>query len=239
MLALPPLARVLARSALRGSLVLALVLAAAPAMAAEADLATYRAFTLGASPAEVIANTTAVPADVKTVHERPSVLEQLAWRLPSRSAAVERESVSTIAFSFIDHQLYRMAIDYDAERTEGLTRADLIASLVAIYGPRSTGGLPPSPKPAYDTLDAVTPVAVWRQGETLMVLGHSTYRDGFSLIITSTRLEALARRAEAAAMTLDAREAPAREAAKAKADAEVRRAAEEKVRTTNKETFTP
>jgi hypothetical protein len=213
-------------------------LGAGPAVGAEADFATYRMFTLGASPSDVIARTTAAPGDVKTISERPAVLEQLAWRLPYHGNAAEKESVSTIVFSFIDGQLFRMAVDYDPERTQGLTREDMIASLVAIYGPRAATVMA-ARRPAYDSLDTVTPVANWRQGETTIVLGHSTYRDGFSLIITSTRLEALARTAQAAATTLDAREAPAREAAKAKAEAELRRAAEEKIRSTNKATFTP
>jgi len=220
-------------------LLLALMVALNAGSAVAADLATYREFTLGTSPAEVIAQSGATPGDLKTLHSRPALLEQLSWRLPYRSDPAQREAVATIAFSFIDSQLFRMVIEYDATRTQGLTREDMIASLVAIYGPRSTAPAPPAPRPAYDSLDTVTPLANWRQGEAMLVLGHSAYRDGFSLIITSTRLEPLARKAEAAAMTLDAREAPAREAARAKADAEARRAAEEKIRTTNKETFKP
>jgi hypothetical protein len=77
------------------------------------------------------------------------------------------------------------------------------------------------------------------EGDTIVALQQSTYSGGFGLFITSVSLEALARKAQATAMTIDAREAPAREAARAKAQADAARAAEEKTRTTNKETFKP
>ena len=73
----------------------------------------------------------------------------------------------------------------------------------------------------------------------MVVLGHSAYSGGFTLTITSTRLEALARKAQATAVTMDAREAPAREAARAKEQADAARAAAEKTRTTNRDTFQP
>jgi hypothetical protein len=206
--------------------------------AAPADLATYRAFTLGTSPAEVLALTSSTPGTIKTLSERPAVLEELAWRLPYKNSE-DLDPVSTITFSFIDQQLFRMVVGYDTERTRGLTRQDMIALLVDVYGPRSTTAGPAAAAPAYDSLDTVTPIANWRQGETLLVLGHSAYRDGFSLVITSTGLDALARKAQAASVTLDAREAPAREAARVKAEAEAKRAAEEKIRTTNKAGFKP
>jgi len=58
-------------------------------------------------------------------------------------------------------------------------------------------------------------------------------------MITSNALEALARKAQASAVIMDAREAPAREAARAKEQADAARAAAEKTRTTNKDTFKP
>ena len=76
--------------------------------AASADLATYRAFTLGTSPAEVVALTSSTPSTVKTLSDRPAVLEELSWRLPYKSSE-DVDPVSTITFSFIDQQLFRMS----------------------------------------------------------------------------------------------------------------------------------
>jgi hypothetical protein len=55
----------------------------------------------------------------------------------------------------------------------------------------------------------------------------------------SNALEALARKAQASAVVMDGREAPAREATRAKEQADAARAAAEKTRTANKDTFKP
>jgi hypothetical protein len=207
---------------------------------AAADLGTYREFKIGASTADVIMRTGAVERDVKTLHERPALLQELSWRprYATGRHSTDRDSVATIVFSFIDHQLFRMAIDYDRSSTEGLTDKDMIASLSAMYGPPSTQRPVPS-RPVFDSLATATVMALWRQGDATLTLTQSPYGGGFSLVITSIPLEALARKAQATAVIMDAREAPVREAARAKEQADAARAAAEKTRTTNKATFKP
>ena len=206
---------------------------------AAADPGTYRAFKLGTSPADVIARGGAAERDLKTLHERPALLQQLSWRPPYNSRpSADGESVAAIVFSFVDNQLFRIAIDYDKSRTAGLTNEDMIASLSAIYGPPSTEPAPPL-LPVYDSLFTPAVVARWIQGDTTVALHQSTYGGGFGLIIASAPLEARARKAQATAIAMDAREAPAREAARDKARADSERAAAEKARTTNKGTFKP
>jgi hypothetical protein len=188
----------------------------------------------------VIARTGAAQRDVKTLHERPALLQELSWRpryTIGRNSA-DRDSVATIVFSFIDNQLFRMAISYDRSSTEGLTRDDMIASLSAMYGPRSTQRVV-APRPTFESLDTPTVIALWHHGDTTLTLNQSTYGGGFGVVITSNSLEALARKAQATAVTIDAREAPAREAARAREQADAARAAAEKTRTTNKATFKP
>jgi hypothetical protein len=82
-------------------------------------------------------------------------------------------------------------------------------------------------------------IATWRHGDATITHNHTPYSGTYSLIITSIALEALARKAQATAVTMDAREAPAREAARAKEQADAARAGAEKTRTTNKDTFKP
>ena len=221
-------------------LTLVAVIALAPRIVAAADFDTYREFKLGASTVNVLAQGRAAERDLKTLHERPALLQELSWRPPytARNAA-EADSVETIVFSFVNDQLFRMTVDYDNERTEGLTKEDMIALLSTVYGPRSTRPAPVTPRPAFDSLDVRTVVARWDDDDTTIALDHSAYNNGFTLVITSIPLEALARKAQTTAVTMDAREAPAREAAKAKADADAARAAAEKTRTTNKATFKP
>ena len=207
---------------------------------AAADLDTYREFKIGSSTADVIARTGATQRDVKTLHERPALLQELSWRprYATGANASDRDSVASVVFSFIDNQLFRMVIDYDRGSTEGLTKEDMIASLAAKYGPRSTQR-PVALRPEFDTLVTPTVIATWRQGDATLILTQSTYGNGFGVVITSNPLEALARKAQATAVTMDAREAPAREAARAKQQADAARAAADKTRTTNKAAFKP
>jgi hypothetical protein len=208
---------------------------------AAADLGAYRDFRLGASTADVVARAGSPERDVKKLYQQPALLEELSWRpsYTSSRESADRDSVAAIVFSFVDNQLFRMAIDYDRGRTEGLTKEDMITSLSAIYGPRSTGPAPVASRPAFDSLDAATVLARWRQGDTTVTLHQSMYGGRFSLVITSVPLEALARKAHATAVTMDAREAPAREAARVRAQAVAAQAAAEKTRTTNKAAFRP
>jgi hypothetical protein len=221
------------------TVVAAMLLASSPVVAA--DLSTYREFTIGASTADVTARIGAAETDLKTVHERPALLQELSWRprYTSGRNPVERDSVAVIVFSFIDNQLFRMTIDYDRNSTEGLTTEDMVAALSAMYGPRSTRTATVAPRPAFDSLDTPTMIATWRQGDATLTLNQSTYGGSFGLVITSIPLEALARKAQATAVIIDAREAPARDAARAREQAEAARAAAEKTRATNKAAFKP
>jgi hypothetical protein len=84
-----------------------------------------------------------------------------------------------------------------------------------------------------------TPIARWGGAEYAVVLYRAAYASGFRIIVTSPRLEALARTAAAAAMRLDEREAPQREIARQKKEAEDTRASHAKARLANKAAFRP
>lgn len=204
-----------------------------------AELGAYRDFRLGSSTAAVIAITHSTDTDLKTDHARPALLQQLAWRRYRTDVKDGLESVRGIDFQFIDDHLFRMTVAYDPDRTAGLTDTDMIASLEATYGPRAP--LPPRAARRADTdsLDAATVIAVWRSGDEMLALQHVDYTNGYSLVVTSVPLERLARKAQADAVVMDMREAPARAAALAKQEAAAARAAQEKTRTTNKEAFKP
>jgi hypothetical protein len=93
-----------------------------------------------------------------------------------------------------------------------------------------------------DILD--TPIAQWGNVDhSVRLYRPSSYATSFRLIVTAEPMAALARTAAARALQLDAQEAPLREAAREKEEAEDRcgdrRAAEEKARSTNKPVFRP
>ena len=205
-----------------------------------AELSRYREFELGASVATVTA-VTQNPARVKIVHSRPALLQQLEWRPRYMAGAPQpdRDSIGEIVFSFVDDQLFQMSIAYAQDRTSGLTDQDMVGSLTAVYG------APSSPAPRTRTtsslvaLDAPVVIAEWRHADTTVVLQRKEYSESFFLVITSLPLDVMARKAQATAVAMDQREAPAREAALLKKRADEEKVAAERTRSSNKKVFQP
>ena len=84
-----------------------------------------------------------------------------------------------------------------------------------------------------------TRVAGWGDADYTAVLYRPSYASGFRMIVTSVRLDALARTAEAQAVRLDERDAPQRELARQKKLADDERASKAKARLANKAAFRP
>jgi hypothetical protein len=205
------------------------------------EVGQYRKFLLGSTVASVSGATQTRASDLKTVHERPALLQELAWspRYGAGRTLPDVDPVREIVFSFYSDQLYRIAVHYDRARTAGLTHADMVSALTAVYGsPLSTASLPVRQN-RVDPAEAITPIAQWRQGDTTVSLHWSDYRGGFGLLVTSQRLNDMAQTASAASVAMDAREAPAREAARQKKETADKQAAEELTRATNKGAFLP
>jgi hypothetical protein len=130
-------------------------------------------------------------------------------------------------------------VDYDPQRTEGLTDADMVEAISAIYGP----ALHPSPT-TRGTIARIADesgprVAGWGDAECAVVLYRSLYASGFRLIVTSPRLDALARSADERATMLDEQDAPRRARQKDKEQADAARAMQDKARQANKAGFRP
>jgi hypothetical protein len=205
----------------------------------------YRDFMLGSDLSSVSAQVKASAAAVRIIHQRPALIQNLEWRAPyflTDSNQPRKDPVQQITFSFYNDQLYRMAIDYDRQRIEGLTDADMISALTDVYGPVTTPAPKPKTTPTFaSSIDVTsgTPVSQWGNAEYSVVLLRSSFSSGYQVVVTSTGLEALARSADAEAVRLDEREAPAREIARQKQEAETARASQEKARAANKATFRP
>jgi len=200
-----------------------------------AELSRYREFDLGSSVAAVTAVTQSTERDLKTIHNRPALLQEVVWqpRYMLGAPVADRNSINEMVFSFIDDQLFRMTVSYERSRTTGLTNADMIAALTELYG------VPAESRARADVVDGLALLAEWQHGDASVALRRSQYSESFSLVITSLSLEPVARKARATALVLDAREAPAREAALAKRRADDQRQAEEQIRTANKNVFRP
>ena len=207
------------------------------------DRSRYRDFELGSDLPSVSAHAKVDASEARTIHSRPAMMQELEWRpayAVTALSAAQDDPVRQIVFSFYDNQLSKMVVDYEHERTSGLTDADMIDALSASYGP----SLKPATRKARGALSRVeeesgSPVARWGDADYAVVLYRSSYGSGFRVIVTSPRLEALARTADARAILLDEREAPQLDIARLKKEAEDTRASQEKARLANKASFRP
>src|SRR6266436_5280813 len=142
-------------------LCLVVLLLAAPLLRAQ-DLSKYRHFTLGMSMTRVLERTGQKMADVKPIHVRPAMIQELEWWPPNVSgASFQSDPVKQMLFSFYNGELYKISVTYDQSSTEGLTTEDRVKSISEKYGPATNVVL------AIDTLKndrydvTPTPVASW------------------------------------------------------------------------------
>jgi hypothetical protein len=205
-------------------------------------LSQYRNFELGSDLASVAALADTDASDARTLHHRPALLQELEWR-PSRwmvgSMTQSTDPVDRIVFSFYNDQLFRVVVDYGREQTEGMTGADMIEGVSAVYGT-------PLPRRARDRamsrLESESGALLARWGDVddaVALFQASSFDARFRLIVTATRLDDLARKAETQALRLDDQEAPLREIARQKKERDDSRAAAAKARTANKSAFRP
>jgi len=208
------------------------------------DRTLYRNYRLGSSLTSVATLAKVPAAGAKTVHQRPALIQELEWRQPyvmSGSTITQSDPLQRIVFSFYDDQLFRLVISYDRERTNGMTDGDMIEALSATYGAAllqpSVKNLPALTGPLVSELGA--PIAQWGDIDYSVGLYRSSFASEFRVVVTSPRLEALARTATAEAVRLDEREAPQREAERRQKETDDTHAAQEKARLANKATFKP
>src|SRR5256884_5453605 len=71
-------------------------------------------------------------ADVKMIHGRPALIQELTWwpqNIPGTS--LRSDSVQQILFSFYNGELYKISVNYDPSSTAGLTEGDMVKSISA------------------------------------------------------------------------------------------------------------
>ena len=223
------------------SFALFVCLSALCAQVAAQEPVRYREFLLGSDLASVAKLAGAAPTGAKVIHARPALVQELAWRprYYSSGASQPTDPVDVMLFKFYDDQLFMVVADYDRRRTEGMSPADMIAAISATYGPVSQV---PSRRLGTPTVQYGFPdttLAVWGTDAYSVTLLRVAYPESFRLVVALTQLENLARTATASAVRLDTDEAPQRELARQKKEAEESAAAQEKAKTENKAQFRP
>jgi hypothetical protein len=203
--------------AMRSSILcLAFLLFTAPLLRGQ-DLSKYRHFTFGMSLSRVLERTDQKMSDVRGIHGRPALVQELNWWPPNLPGTSFRsDTVEQILFSFYNAELYKIFVTYDRTSTEGLTAEDMVKSISAKYGPATS--VKPEVNPAtnerYDMKQK--PVATWEDSQYSFNLVRSSSSGSFELVIYSKRLNAEAEVALAEAVKLEKQEEPQREAERQK-----------------------
>ena len=200
-----------------------------------ADLSTYRGFQFGMSLNAAVKHSGMDISEVTMIHERPARIQELTWN-PGRfsGASRDRDPVQQVLFSFYNGQLSRMVVDYDIDKTNGLTSEDIIEAISARYGPAL--------RPTVETLlpsasfsEGVKVVAGWEDTDYSLNLVQSPYGLKFGLIAFSKRLDSLAQASIASGIHLDEQEAPQRQ----KVEEQNAQSKLDKARLANKPHFRP
>ena len=202
---------------LRSSVIcLVVLLLSAPLLRAQ-ELSKYRHFTLGMNLAKLLERTNQRIDDVKMIHNRPALIQELTWWPPNvPGTPLRSDSVEQILFSFYNGELYKISVSYDSRSMEGLTEEDMVKSISAKYGQATIVApeIDSATNAGYGTKQ--NPVASWEDAQYSVNLVRSSFSDILGLVVSSKRTNAQADVAIAEAVKLDEQEGPKREAERQK-----------------------
>jgi len=205
------------------------------------DLSKYREFHLGMNLLAAAKQLDVKPSEAKVIYQRPAVIQELVWRPQSSySSSAQADPVKEVLFSFYNGELYRIVVNYDRDRTKGLTDEDLIDAISAKYGtPTMPAAKIISSSPSQVYSDSEKVIARWEDSECSINLFRFSYGSAPGMLVFSKRLDTLAQAAIVQAIRLNEQEAPQREIERQKKQDEEKRAAEQAARPVNKANFRP
>ena len=185
------------------------------------DLSRYRNFSFGTTVADLSKQIDQKPANAAVLHERPALIQELTWWPPQPYGSLRpAEPVDQLLFSFYNGALYRMLVTYENSATKGLTDEDMIRVISAKYGlaTRPVAAVVNFPmNPSYKATEKV--IARWEDSQYSLNLFRS-YGDTFAIVMFAKQLDVQAGVSIAESVKLDQEEAPQKEAARAKKNAE-------------------
>jgi hypothetical protein len=203
----------------RCAAIAALIVAASAAPTGAQTGPRYRTYAMGDSLQAVsrqigqpVMEATATPAV-------PGGVQELRWhaRYVRRGTAPSGDPVDRLVFSFYEHRLFRIVVDYAPDRTEGMTEADMVAAVSGLYGPPRRRTLATTEESGAPTRTVETVIAQWISGDQSVVLLALQGRTTFRVIVVSTGLQTLARASGAREAPVDRPDWPSIEAARARA----------------------
>jgi len=205
------------------------------------DLSRYREFQFGMNLLAVAKQADRKASEARVIHQRPAVIQELEWR-PSRSigSSPQGDPVKEVLFSFYNGELFRMVVNYDQQKTEGLTDEDMIEAISAKYG---TATRPDAKIILFSSLqvynDSEKVIARWEDPRYSFNLFRSSYQPAFGMLVFSKQVDEQAQAAIVKAIRLDEQEAPQREIEQQKKEEEQSRLEQDKARLVNKAAFRP
>jgi len=204
------------------------------------DLSQYRDFQFGMNLDSVTKQVQMKPADARTRHDRPALIQTLEWTQVGFSEFAPKDaSIRSVRFDFYNGQLSKMVVTYNPTETNGLTAEDIIEAISTRYGRPTTPGdsVSISDSMTYEVQEKV--LARWDNEQYSYNLYRSSYGSTFGLVAFSKTLDLMAGNASREADRLDKIEEPAKELAQQKKRGEDARAAQEAARSINKPKFHP
>jgi len=233
------------------ALCIAIILLSATVTSAQ-DLSRYRDYELGMTLAAVAKQAGLTPSDARVLHQRPNLIEELEWRstdAPGSSAS--QDSVRRILFGFHSGQLFRVAVSYAWDRTDGLTVDDMIDAISSKYGLATLPVTDFGRAAARVGINSDRVVAHWEDPQYSVDLFRPSFASTFGVILLSKRLEALARAADVKAtrdvkalldveaVRMDQQEGPTRATERQRTQETARHARQAEARRVNKASFRP
>ena len=171
------------------------------------DLSSYRGFQFGMNLVSAAKQAGMNLSEAKTLHRYPALIQELWWQRSFSGSSPRTDPVREVVFSFYDGDLYRMVVNYDRHRTEGLTDEDMIEAISAKYGIAATPVAVIvlfSSSQIYNDTEKV--IARWEDSKYSYNLYRSSNQPTFGMLILSKQLDTLAQAAIVESIRLENRE---------------------------------
>ena len=189
---------------IRRVVLVSFVVAAASAVGAQ-NHRRYRTYAMGD---DVLSVTQRLGLSPLAATERPpasAAVRELRWQAHyvRRGGTPAGDPVARLIFSFYENRLFRIVVDYDADRTAGMTEGDMVAAVAKMFGtptrriesPHVVGSPPVRPVSGV--------IAQWIDGEHSVALLALQGGTAFRMIVSSGMDEALAVEAGAGSVPTD------------------------------------
>jgi hypothetical protein len=203
----------------RRLIVAAIVVAASATPVAGQGRPHYRAYAMGDSLLAISRQVGLPVIDATTTPAVSGAVQELRWhaRYVRRGTAPSGDPVDRLVFSFYEHRLFRIVIDYAPDRTDGMTESDMVGAVSVLYGSPIRRTLAANADVTAPVRPAETLIAEWTSGDQSVALLALQGQTAFRLIVVSSALQRLAREAGAREASADRPDWPSIEAARTRA----------------------